>query len=261
MPSEFEFNRIFQRTLASAVSIVRSTWLWILAFCVALIALPVLLNDSDGPAGSTGYGIALAVYVTATGWSCAVYRMSIKPTPKGSFWGDFFRLTVANFLFALVMAVVLFIAGLALIIISVVLVAASGYEPTASNADDVNASIDALRASGAIWVLYAMIGACVGGVVWMALRLFIYGAATVARGQILVFQTWPWTKRRLLVIAPLVLALIAIPLGVISYGSASLSTTAALALVRGGYAVVFLLGLSLTVEVYKSIVPDAELAE
>ncbi len=261
MPSDFEFNGIIKRTLAGAVPIVRSTWLWMLAFCVALIALPLLLNGSGLRPDTARNGIALAVYVTATGWSCAVYRMNIKQTPKGSFWGDFFRLTVANFLFALVMAVVLFIAGLALIIISVILVAASGYEPTASNADDVGASIDALRVSGAIWILYAMIGACVGGVVWMALRLFVYGAATVARGKVLVFQTWPWTKRRLLMIAPLVLALLVIPLGIILYVSAETGSAVVLALLRGGYVVVFLVGLSLTVEVYKSIAPDAKLAK
>jgi len=47
-------------------------------------------------------------------------------------------------------------------------------------------------AYGAVLILACVAGAAV--LFYMALRLLLIGAATVATGQTLVFRTWSWTK-------------------------------------------------------------------
>lgn len=106
------------------------------------------------------------------------------------------RLLAANALLVFFFSLVSFILGLFLIIFSVILVVVSGYDPSSADPGDVNASLDALRASGAIWLLYLAMLAGAFFYVWLMLRLILVGAATFRERRLMIFRTWDWTKGR-----------------------------------------------------------------
>lgn len=104
------------------------------------------------------------------------------------------RILAANALLVFFFSLVTFILSLFLVIFSVILVVASGYDPSSADADDVNASLDALRQSGAIWILYLAISAGALFYAWLVMRLILVGAATFNERRLMVFRTWDWTK-------------------------------------------------------------------
>ena len=98
-------------------------------------------------------------------WGAAIYRQLLAPTTGNSLTKDAGKLILANLLVYMVFIIVAFIAMLFLVIVSGILVIASGYDPSAADPSDISGSMDALRASGAVWVLYgliAVVSGCVG---------------------------------------------------------------------------------------------------
>ena len=107
---------------------------------------------------------------------------------------DGWRSVAVYYLITFVFSLAGFVVALALIIFSVVLVVASGHEPSGVASTDTDASLQALRNSGAIWILYALLAAGAGVLIWFALRLTLAVPATLTAQRIHVFRTWGQTK-------------------------------------------------------------------
>jgi len=162
-----------------------------LAFVIFTSAIPMV------PEGDTwGLLLYVASFYTGVLWSAGMYRIGLR-RGKGyrSFLKDVTRLSVGNLLMYFAAGMILFFIILFVGLFSMVLAATSGADPSAGDGTDITDTMQALRASGMIWLLYSLLATTAIGIGWFALRLLTFGAATVAKKKILVFQTWPWTKR------------------------------------------------------------------
>lgn len=208
MSKPLDFVSIARETTGDAIRIGASTWPWMLAYCaVAVLAV----SYSSGGNVWTFLGMQGFVLIAACAWGAMMYRRLLDHPPE-KIAGRTAKLFGATLLVYLLIGLVAFIVGLALAIVSGVLIAASGFDPSAGEAADVEGSIAALRASGAIWIIYLLGTCCISLLIWFSLRLYLYGVATVARGRVLVFQTWGLTEGHVLSIGLLCIGAVLLPL-------------------------------------------------
>jgi len=152
-----------------------------------------------------------AALASSCAWAVSVYRGLLPRSSQGSVAADISKLVIANLLVFLVFALVAFMIGLFLVIFSGIMIAASGYDPSGSDAADISGSIAALQASGGIWMIYALSAAGLVVLIWFGLRLILYGAATVIQGRVIVFQSWGLTKGAVVKIALLAVLFMGVP--------------------------------------------------
>ena len=151
-----------------------------------------------------------AVLIAGASWSAAMYRR-LMPETDQSIASTARLLSVANALVYMLFGLLVFILMLALFLITLMLAVGSGYDMSADQTESMETSLELLRTSGAIWIWYAIIAAIVSVLGWFAVRLLVFGAATVETGAVRVFQTWGWTKGRLVTLSLASTALIALP--------------------------------------------------
>ena len=127
-------------------------------------------------------------------------------------WQRALKLFVATLLvgFLIGMAVAVFILLFTMVAGSFV-VATSG---EASNIQDVVAM---MMRTGIFWPIFVIFLLSLGMLIWFVSRLFLYGVATAATGQIHIFRTWAWTKTAEGVVFLSFLALVSAP-NIIWYG-------------------------------------------
>ncbi|MGB3624608.1 MAG: hypothetical protein WA989_02200, partial [Henriciella sp.] len=72
----------------------------------------------------------------------------------------------------------------------------AGYDPsnTADSGVAVWQSLRTLSSSGGAIVLYLLLLLAAASLVWLGLRLFLFGAATVAERNLTIFRSWSWTS-------------------------------------------------------------------
>ena len=166
-----------------------------LVLMLALIVAGGIYTFAVGPGSAIGDAApaiaALVVFVVGIEFSLVVYRAMLETRT-----GDRLRLAHANLAIYVAFLLVGVFVGFFLLILPGILLKASGrVEIDAETPPDVvqAALIDMLpTAFGAVLILACVAGAAV--LFYMALRLLLIGAATVATGQTLVFRTWSWTK-------------------------------------------------------------------
>lgn len=146
-------------------------------------------------------------------WSADMYRKALPEAGTRSLFGDAGRLFLASLAVYLLYFILLFLLTLFSSIFAGILIGAAGYDPSAggNSPETVRQSIEALSGSGGAVVLYLLLFAAAGGLVWLGLRLFLFGAATVAERRITIFRSWPWTSHHVARIALLWLSLQLVP--------------------------------------------------
>ena len=151
-------------------------------------------------------------------WSADMYRKLLPEAGNGPVLGDAARLFLANLAVYGLYFILGFLLTLFFSIFAGILIGEAGYDPSDSGttADTVQRSIEALSGSGGAVVLYVLLLASLAGLVWVGLRLFLFGAATVAEGKITIFRSWSWTSRHVARLALLWLFLQALPWIVLS---------------------------------------------
>lgn len=158
---------------------------------------------------------ALVVFVVGVEFSLVVYRAMLN-TSKG----DRLRLAHANLAVYVAFVFIGVFIGFFLLLLPGILLKASGrMEVDAETPPEVvqAAILDMLpTAYGAVLILACLVGA--GALCFMALRLLLIGAATIATQETVVFRTWPWTRGHVVRlalaslgthVAPFVLAILA----------------------------------------------------
>ncbi len=212
MTTQFEFRPIVRQAVGHAVQAYARTLHWLVLFAAVFAVISSL--QAMAPA-APDWAMALAfsaLFAAGCLWSTALYQQMLSRVGTRRLRPDTVRLVIANSLVYMLFVLVSFIAALALIIVSGVLTAASGFDPSQAPSDDVSGSMLALRDSGAIWFLYAAGLVTLAALAWFAVRLLAFGAATIALGRVVVFQTWSWTKGRMAGLLGLVIILQLAPL-------------------------------------------------
>ena len=187
---------------------------------VALPTLPSLLlfaaamgvqswfNDLAGIGGNLflmWLGVSLLTIFVGCFWSADMYRRLLPEAGTGLALGDAARLFLASLAVYSVYFIIGFFLTLFFSIFSGVLIGSAGYDPSeeASSSEAVRQSIEALSNSGGAAVLYILLFVAAAGLVWLGLRLFLFGAATVANKRLTIFRSWGWTSGHIRLIAPL----------------------------------------------------------
>lgn len=176
---------------------------WRLAAKAALPGLPwlALLALMGGfykwalNTGSGGTMLTLAalvvLFLAGVQASLIIYRAMI-PGAKGAFMA-LMHMNLAIYLaFFFTGFFVFFFVG----IFGVVMLQLSGLVDLAADGADqqIPAALAGMMSTPYGWALSIVYAAGLGGLVFLAIRLLLTGAATVQSGQVMVFRTWRWTK-------------------------------------------------------------------
>ena len=138
-------------------------------------------------------------------WSADMYRKLLPGEGGQSLFVDTGRLFAANLAVYGLYFILGFLLTLFFSIFAGILIGTTGYDPSseAASSEAVWQSIEALNTSGGAVVLYVLLLAAALGLVWLGLRLFLFGAATVGEGRMTIFRSWGWTRGHVLKIAAL----------------------------------------------------------
>mgnify|MGYP003664348307 FL=1 len=160
-----------------------------------LMVLAGLHRMAFGSGVSTGlyaaHALQLAVFIVGIAYSLHIYRAML-----GRKAGRFLQLAHANLAAYTAFLFVGVFIGFFLAILPGILLEASGRTDLgAKTAPAVvqAAFMDMLpTAYGAVFLIACALG--LWALCFLAVRLLLIGAATVSRGETMVFRTWPWTK-------------------------------------------------------------------
>lgn len=255
--------------LRLSVRMAHASRLWLLALiCTAALIRGVQsLTAPDGADAPVLFvGILVLVYVYF-GLARQVYRFAGLGVESAGRNREIFRLLKAHLLVQLAFGLLCFFVFLFLIIFAGILVAVSGNDPSQTDVASADASLAALQDTGAIWLLWGVCIAAIAGLYWFAMRLVASGPASLDRGRLIIFQSWPWTRGQSWRLAFLVFTLQAVPLILGFWAITALEASSNTAgqdprlasLVAAGMAVALLpaiyLGHALAVTVYKRCAP------
>jgi hypothetical protein len=165
-------------------------WLGLFALTGAFYSASLHLD------GNLAAPLAMAILTFGAGiqLSRGLYRSLIGPRP-----GGFLQLAHANLAVYLAFLFIGFFVGFFLLILPGILIEAQGKHDLAGDAPPElvqQAFLDMLpTAYGALYLIVAAAGFAV--LAYFALRLTLYGAATIDKGKAHVFITFPWTRGQL----------------------------------------------------------------
>ncbi|MEQ8556675.1 MAG: hypothetical protein RIB03_00020 [Henriciella sp.] len=164
------------------------------------------------------FGTGLVTVFVGCFWSADMYRHLLPDAGRSSIFPDAARLFLANLAVYALYFILLFLLTLFFSLFAGVLIGTAGYDPSTvgDSAESVQQSIEALADSGGATVLYILLFIASLGLLWLGMRLFLFGVATVAEGRLAIFRTWPWTRGYVLRIGVLWLVLQALPWLVLS---------------------------------------------
>lgn len=169
-----------------AIGAAKPTWMPLLVF-IAASAVSVALLQFGFASGLLGLACLFAAGVA---YSLSIYRVMLGGEP-----GSFASLAKANGLVYLLFSILGLVAFIAMSFFLSFFLWGIGLEVDAKTPpDEAQAAIMALMTSPAGWVVWAVLALVALGFVWLALRLILYGAGTVAGGETVVFRTYSATK-------------------------------------------------------------------
>jgi hypothetical protein len=108
---------------------------------------------------------------------------------------DGWRLALANLAVYSLFLIIGFLIIVFLSVLAGILLGTSGYDPEAlGDPTEIFQSLSALSSSGGGVVLYVMLFGAAAMLIWLALRLTLFGISTVATNKVVIFRSWSWTK-------------------------------------------------------------------
>ncbi|WP_300379484.1 hypothetical protein [Henriciella sp.] len=130
-------------------------------------------------------------------WSADMYRKLLPEAGRNGLFVDAGRLFLANLAVYGLYFILIFLLTLFFSIFAGILIGTTGYDPseTPESSQAVWESMRALSDSGGAAVLYLLLFVALAGLVWLGLRLFVFGVATVAENRMTIFRSWSWTSR------------------------------------------------------------------
>ncbi|WP_291197005.1 hypothetical protein [Hyphomonas sp.] len=192
-------------------------WLGLFALAGGLYSASLRLDGNI----AAPFAMAIATFGAGIQLSRGLYRSLIGPRP-----GGFLALSHANLAVYLAFLFFGFFIGFFLLILPGILIEAQGmYQLGADAAPELvqQAFLEMLPTPyGVFYLIVAAAGFAV--LAYFALRLTLYGAATIDRGKAHVFQTFPWTKAHLKPLAAAALATHAAPFAAGLAANAALRT-------------------------------------
>ena len=181
------------------------------ARAVALPTLPGLLLFAAAMGGQSWFNrlaadgssfmllwmcVSLVTIFVGCFWSADMYRKLLPDSGVRTVFVDAGRLFLASLAVYGLYFIVGFLLTLFFSIFAGILIGTAGYDPSedAGSSEAVWESIQALSNSGGAVLLYILLFVAAAGLVWLGLRLFLFGAATVGERRLTIFRSWSWTS-------------------------------------------------------------------
>lgn len=213
--SALSTGSISRDAIANARAVALATLPGLLLFAVAMAGQSYVNQLAAEGGEAFFYWLLMGLVTIFTGcfWSATMYRKLLPEAGTRTMLADAIRLFLANLAVYGLFFIVIFLLTLFFSIFAGVLIDASGYDPSTSgqSPEEVWRSIEALSQSGGASVLYILLVVAAAGLIWLGLRLFLFGAATVAERNLTIFRSWPWTGRHVARIALLWVSLQLVP--------------------------------------------------
>lgn len=268
MPNTLEPAELVKGSVEGAITMIVPSLPFLLAFCVGAGCLSWVANTlPEGfPAFLVFASMTFGVLFLHSLFSASMYRAVL---PKsGSLLGAAWKLTLA---WLLVLTVVAIIAVMILLFFSLIgaslgVVSGDSTEISGGQITDMTAQ---MRDAGTFWPLFALFVLTLFGVFWFVVRLMLFAAATVSRQAVHVFRSWAWTKGHFKVLGPLMVLLIALPIGALGWLAHQVSSlvigadvTPLTAALSASLSMLVLapsawVGHGFAAEVYRRLAPDA----
>lgn len=176
-----------------ALRMFERSWPWAVGFVVAQTVLGTLsatvLENLPG-ASILVPVIALGIYCV---WLLFLFRAGGLSDQKDPIARSVARLVWAHILVGFIIGMGLIILMLTMFLALPVMLIAAGVS-TENYPETTEAFLSIMRETGTIWLAGALLAALCLALAYLIVRLWIFASATADRGQILVFQTWPWTR-------------------------------------------------------------------
>lgn len=196
--SSLSTSSLMRDTLASARKVSVATLPALLLFCIA-VGVQSYFNTLASQGGQLVFLWVLSGIVTifiGCFWSADMYRKLLPEAGTRGVLADALRLLVANLAVYGLYFLLLFLLTLFFSIFAGVLIGSAGYDPSdaPTSTEAVWQSMRALSSSGGAVVLYLLLLLAAAALVWLGLRLMLFGAATVAERNLVIFRSWSWTS-------------------------------------------------------------------
>jgi hypothetical protein len=176
--------------LAARACVPSLPWLGLLMVLAGLYRL-VLGMEVNG-AAIIALNLMAGVFFAGVAFSLSIYRSML-----GARSGKYLQLVHVNLAVYMAFLFVGVFIGFFLLILPGILLEASGRTDLGAETPPAvvqAAFMDMLpTAYGAVFLIACALG--LWALCLLAVRLLLVGAATVSRGETMVFRTWPWTKR------------------------------------------------------------------
>lgn len=189
--------RLARETVSSARQLVLPTLPGLVLFAVAMGAQGWFNRIASGGGAFTLLWLCVSLVTVFVGcfWSADMYRKLMPKDAPQSLFVDAGRLFLANLAVYGLYFILGFLLTLFFSIFAGVLIGTAGYDPSSqASPEQVQQSIEALNSSGGAVLLYILLVVAAAGVIWLGLRLFLFGAATVGEGRLTIFRSWRWTR-------------------------------------------------------------------
>ncbi|WP_084396199.1 hypothetical protein [Henriciella aquimarina] len=151
-----------------------------------------------GSLGEQGLWLFVGLMTIFVGcfWSADMYRKALPEAGERNLFGDAGRLFLANLAVYGLYFLLFFFLTLFFSLLVGILLGTAGYDPSQqASPESVSQSMQALSESGGAVLLYLLMLVAMAGLVWLGLRLFLFGVATVAERRVTIFRSWSWTSR------------------------------------------------------------------
>jgi hypothetical protein len=258
MQEKLNMGRLF----ADAFRFLRARTLGLLPYLlVAVVGLMFLEFAAHSWVDSMGAVILVDLFsiVVFAGLAVLTYERALGAASNRHWLQGTLSLTLATVLIGLLFLIVTILLVMLLALVSGIVLAADGLGSidALDSFDDFSVLISEMS-TGAEIIIGLLALVCGLGLLWMAVRLVLFGIATVAQERLMIFRTWSWTKRHALRIA-VFYAIFTSPvwLSIIYFATTDL---AAMDRVSAGifHIVNFLLGHAAAIAVYKQLAPATE---
>lgn len=196
--SSMRFDKIAGDALAMARRVMLPTAPALLLFCAAM-AVQSYFNTMASQGGQFVFlWVSSGIVTIFIGcfWSADMYRKLLPEAGTRGVLADAIRLLIANLALYGLYFILIFLLTLFFSIFAGVLIGSAGYDPSEATDSSVAVweSIRTLSSSGGAVVLYLLLLISAAALVWLGLRLFLFGAATVAERNLTIFRSWSWTS-------------------------------------------------------------------
>ena len=166
---------------------------YLAATIIAIIIVDELIYTSLGDSLG-GLLSALMTIIISAPMGVLMYRRGLELDRTGQWVADSWSLGLAQLLVYMLFGILLVLIFMFLAIFVGILAGASGFDPSVIADSFEGGRISETLGGIEVFLLSALVIISLFALLWVSIRLVVFGVATVNEGRLMIFRTWGWTK-------------------------------------------------------------------